>query len=562
MLIPVFIVIGIFGLFVLLYLFSPKSIDPENREQGELEYTYGQEVKDLPPLVYFEEFEKKYKKGSATEEDYVELSKQLKDLHRFMMQNLDQKHFVDLDYTKYKTIHDDFYGLIIYQEVEKLIQAIAELERAEKLEEAYEYSKTAWEKQKELHEEYDLSQYVNFNRLSNLEVETLRLKAKPLYSQSVALAEKAQAQIKEGQFLEALDNIVLAGELQDEINRRHSSSIYVNTQRLLELDAEAQKIQSGTLSQKVKQLLQESDKLMEQESFQKAAERITEARALQEEIHEKYPQSPFVDSTFLLSLERRRQSTLGKKEYLAILEGAKILKDLVRQNQLDTALTFMGSLEDQVVSYEQAYPRSLDELDQVSQMINLLKELSSELKNIQKTVNELLVKVVSYDEVYLSKVEVPQSLYEKVMGSNPSREKGETLPVQAVTFIEAMQFCERLTLLMGEKVRLPEPQEWRNWMSLPEGAVIDEYVWFIENSESRIREAFSKKPNELGLYNGLGNASEWVGNEVNESGRAFYEASDVLTQRENVLTPMINEAPPNERNRWRGFRFVLRKTLF
>ena len=46
---------------------------------------------------------------------------------------------------------------------------------------------------------------------------------------------------------------------------------------------------------------------------------------------------------------------------------------------------------------------------------------------------------------YLGKYEVTQEQYEKVMGNNPSKFKGENLPVEHVTWDDAVAFCKELT---------------------------------------------------------------------------------------------------------------------
>jgi sulfatase modifying factor 1 len=51
---------------------------------------------------------------------------------------------------------------------------------------------------------------------------------------------------------------------------------------------------------------------------------------------------------------------------------------------------------------------------------------------------------------------VTQAQWEKVMGSNPSHCKGATLPVEKVSWDEAIKFCEKLTQTEKEAGRLPE----------------------------------------------------------------------------------------------------------
>ncbi|MBC8426491.1 SUMF1/EgtB/PvdO family nonheme iron enzyme [bacterium] len=61
---------------------------------------------------------------------------------------------------------------------------------------------------------------------------------------------------------------------------------------------------------------------------------------------------------------------------------------------------------------------------------------------------------------YLGVYEVTQSEYEAVMGSNPSKFKGARLPVETVSWEEAMDFCRKLSATEGVEYRLPTEAEW------------------------------------------------------------------------------------------------------
>ena len=57
---------------------------------------------------------------------------------------------------------------------------------------------------------------------------------------------------------------------------------------------------------------------------------------------------------------------------------------------------------------------------------------------------------------YLGKYEVTQAQWEKVMGTNPSNFKGATLPMEKVSWNDAMEFCKKLTPMEKAAGRLPE----------------------------------------------------------------------------------------------------------
>lgn len=61
---------------------------------------------------------------------------------------------------------------------------------------------------------------------------------------------------------------------------------------------------------------------------------------------------------------------------------------------------------------------------------------------------------------WLGKYEVSQEEYEKVMGTNPSNSKGPKLPVENVSWDDAMEFCRKLSEKEGQAYRLPTEAEW------------------------------------------------------------------------------------------------------
>jgi formylglycine-generating enzyme required for sulfatase activity len=68
-------------------------------------------------------------------------------------------------------------------------------------------------------------------------------------------------------------------------------------------------------------------------------------------------------------------------------------------------------------------------------------------------------------DFYMGVHEVTQEQYEKLMGENPSGFKGPNLPVETVSWDDAVSFCRKLSELReeakaGRKYRLPSEAEW------------------------------------------------------------------------------------------------------
>ena len=76
---------------------------------------------------------------------------------------------------------------------------------------------------------------------------------------------------------------------------------------------------------------------------------------------------------------------------------------------------------------------------------------------------------ITLDTFYISKNLITQNQYKKVMGENPSKVKKDTLPVDGVTWFKAVEFCKKLSLLMGldsNAVKLPTEAQWE-YVAIP-----------------------------------------------------------------------------------------------
>ena len=121
---------------------------------------------------------------------------------------------------------------------------------------------------------------------------------------------------------------------------------------------------------------------------------------------------------------------------------------------------------------------------------------------------------------YLGKYPVTQKQWEKVMGSNPSRFKGDNLPVEQVSWDDVQIFIKKLAEMEGtDKYRLPSEAEWEygcragtttRYFFGGEDSKLGDYAWYYGNSGYKIHPIGQKKPNSWGLYDIHGNVWEWV----------------------------------------------------
>ena len=126
---------------------------------------------------------------------------------------------------------------------------------------------------------------------------------------------------------------------------------------------------------------------------------------------------------------------------------------------------------------------------------------------------------VTLSDYYISKYEVTQALWKAVMKNNPSQFKeGSKYPVEMVSWDDCQEFISKLNTITGKKFRLPTEAEWEyaarggnsvNKSDNLSGESLKEIAWVSENSEITTSSVGTKNPNELGLFDMLGNVSEW-----------------------------------------------------
>ncbi len=136
-----------------------------------------------------------------------------------------------------------------------------------------------------------------------------------------------------------------------------------------------------------------------------------------------------------------------------------------------------------------------------------------------KSDDEKPIHKVTLKAFKMGKYPITQKQYMAVMGSNPSHfQDNENLPVEQVTWDDAVAFCKKLSGIVGQTVKLPSEAQWEyacragstgKYCFGDDVNQLENYAWYDKNSGSKTHPVGEKLANSWGLYDMHGNALEW-----------------------------------------------------
>ncbi len=173
--------------------------------------------------------------------------------------------------------------------------------------------------------------------------------------------------------------------------------------------------------------------------------------------------------------------------------------------------------------------------------------------------DERPVHEVYVSSFYMAKAELTQKEWTALMGNNPSNVMGDDLPVSQVSWLGAVEYCNKRSVSenlepcysingrtnptdwssgvvecnwQATGYRLPTEAEWefaakggkqsRNYIYCGSN-VVSEVSWTSSNSNKRLQPVKMLQPNELGLYDMGANIEEWCWDWYNPG---YYQSSE------------------------------------
>jgi serine/threonine protein kinase len=176
--------------------------------------------------------------------------------------------------------------------------------------------------------------------------------------------------------------------------------------------------------------------------------------------------------------------------------------------------------------------------------------------------------------LFISTTLVTQWQYIRVTGRTPARSSGGDLPVQCVSWDDAVQFCRLLSVRENRKYRLPTAAEWKLAWSVGGSSTLkqsslDAMAWYGGNSGARLHSVAQKLPDSLGIYDMVGELRQWCSFSISrlenstqtnapDQSTHLVEGCDYMSQASDCLSPLKleTEYPSQTRSPFIGFRVV------
>ncbi|MCC5805910.1 MAG: SUMF1/EgtB/PvdO family nonheme iron enzyme [Opitutales bacterium] len=457
-----------------------------------------------------------------------------------------------------RSLRDEHFG-------ERLYAASVEAEEA--AESAYErgdteatvaYYKEAVRLQEEINMRHARSPRRSTGRLTALRDTLVDMEVLPLVEEIEEFAERARALADEGDIEGAKEAMRRAVEGQQRLNREHRDTRYASLGHVQDLEREMSDFEARGFAADVEEMVAMGREHLAEDNFDAAHRRFREAHDRQRTLNESFPASTYASRRAEEDLIVLVQTAASAESARRVTRAQAQVDADLRSRRVNSASSQAPAVFRDVRALHENFPRSQLVSEEMLLKARYLNSMREDFSAIQDSVYARLVEIPDYPHLRMLSVEVPQGLYARVMGSNPSTRRGDQLPVETVTQREAMEFCDRLGWILARPVRLPSRDEFEAAVGSMRGVDVDRIAWNSQNSDRETQPVGTREMNDHGFHDLLGNVAEWTGetNPVDPSEGIVVGGS----VRDNPLR--LNRMPVeyhgrNDRTRIIGFRFVV-----
>ena len=431
------------------------------------------------------------------------------------------------------------------------LQKDGETAQAEmRLEEAAAAFREAMDLQNRINGSSAAPRHKNFVRVTRLEQSLTALQVLPLVKEKEASLAKARAAVAEERWADALAGYMAARDAQERINREYSSTRYANVGEFDRLDSEIASLNAAGVAARIDQKEKAGDDWARAGDHATAAAAYAEALSLQQQINDRFSRSRFVSSPRIEALEIKLQTERSQPIALELAKLDKEISDELRRRRVVVAEKMLPKAMELTEKIAADFPRSRSVDGALRIKLNYLAVKREDLRRLQDSVYDHLLPLIGVNDRLLLASETPQDLYQSVMNTNPSRNPGRSLPVDSVSWVDAEEFCMRLSWIMGTSVRLPTEDELRTAHGNGGGEVRS------SADGGRGGATDSGRPNRNGYRDVIGNLAEWVVAPAG-SDQAQVAGGSYLDTPEAIAKFPMESRPKTDRARHIGFRFVV-----
>ncbi len=454
-------------------------------------------------------------------------------------------------------------------EAAPLAEIIAELEKKalaaeteEKDSEAVEIYKQLYDLQSRINTDYPHSKYKDIRKSAQFDSRVKMFLARPMYLKSVEAENAAREALEKGDWATAQLQFEKAIETITQMNSTYPTSVYTDFARLQKLDIELDSLKSSSLAAKINDYLGKARSAEAAGDHILASESYGDAVEVQKELNRLFPKSEHASDEKISDYEKKRVDAYSWKFAKEIVEQDKLLNRALYDGDFEKAKDISLNLLKKSEQFKTNFPRSQTVNDDLILRLRYITFMANNIPQIQKQVLGNLQKIEGFDSVEMLKTEVPQDLFILIMQENPSRDSDNPRkPVDSVTAEEISRFCNRLSWILGRNVSLPSKAQFKAAVGSLRYADLNEISWNNINSGGHTHPVATKKPNDRGFYDLLGNVGEYVISD-DEDAVSGYKiiGGGAQTQTDSMLDLSEFSMDEKQRNRMVGFRIVVSKS--
>ncbi len=546
----------VMGFFYLMTLFSPRPINDNEAPKVELSASAALEMKTEAGKLY-NEFLEKLKLGEPNQADMEKLEKSIELLSGFIKQTETSDRATYAELTQMRTTLQNVKGKEDAKEIPMLLKAADDAFTRHDMLTALELYKKAYAAQEKVNKYYPDSDYYSVSNLSKAEQMLRLVSAAPLAAEIKKIQEQIKVEVAQKHWEESKKLYQKAIALQARINKDYANTSYADYSKLRELEIELDSINAAPLQVEIEEALQAGKKCEEDKDFLAAAEQYRVAIDKQSQLNTLFERSSFASGERLARYKVLKDVAMSRPLFEEINQKFAMMVEMLKNGEPSSkVLPLAQNILLRCESFKTEHPLSNLLDDSTILSLRYIGYLGKNLEIIYKHVTENLLPINSSTSAKMLKSEVSQLLYELVMQENPSRNKNPENPVETVSYENAMDFCRRLSWILGRKVSLPSLEHMKFVTGSLKYVDLDSISWNAGNSGLHTQKIATKSPNVKGFYDLLGNVAEFTA--VDKSGKAYVFGGNAQTWTDALSEIPVHEISATQSgDRNVGFRIIV-----